>query len=73
MDERVDVNNGLLLCPNYDWVFDKGYISFAEDGSIMISEMLDEVNRVFMNVDDRQLLNMSDETRKYMEYHNCVA
>ncbi len=73
MDERVDVNNGLLFCPNHDWVFDKGYISFAEDGSVMISEMLDEVNRVFMNLDDRQLLNMSDETRKYMEHHrmNC--
>ncbi|MDQ7864888.1 HNH endonuclease signature motif containing protein [Peribacillus frigoritolerans] len=32
--ERLDKNNGLLLCPNHDALFDKGYISFKEDGSI---------------------------------------
>ncbi len=40
--ERLDVNNGFLLCPNHDALFDKGYISFNNDGRILISENLDE-------------------------------
>ena len=24
--ERLDLENGLLLCAKYDWLFDKGYI-----------------------------------------------
>jgi predicted restriction endonuclease len=30
--ERLDVNNGLLHCPNHDDLFDKGYISFIKMG-----------------------------------------
>lgn len=33
-EERIDYNNGLLLCPLHDSLFDKGYISFAQDGKI---------------------------------------
>ena len=73
MKERVDVNNGLLLCPNHDWLFDKGLITFNDDGSIMISSNLNEINRMFMNVNDKQFLEMPDKTKEYMEYHrkNC--
>lgn len=69
LEERVDVNNGLLLCPNHDWLFDKGYISFDEEGKIMFSVKLNEVNQIFMNVDKNKAINMSEKTRKYMEYH----
>ncbi|WP_375787742.1 HNH endonuclease [Bradyrhizobium sp. Pha-3] len=30
--ERLDGNNGLLLSPHVDLLFDRGYISFEEDG-----------------------------------------
>ena len=33
--QRLDVFNGLLLLPNYDRLFDKGYISFDDDGKII--------------------------------------
>jgi putative restriction endonuclease len=32
--ERLDGNNGLLLCPNADHLFDRGYISFEDDGQL---------------------------------------
>ncbi|MBN1267665.1 MAG: HNH endonuclease, partial [Anaerolineales bacterium] len=38
--ERLDVYNGLLLTPNLDSVFDQGFISFTQLGSILISEEL---------------------------------
>lgn len=39
-DEKLDEDNGFLLCPNHDALFDSGYISFDENGTIMISEEL---------------------------------
>jgi putative restriction endonuclease len=35
--ERLDGNNGLLLSPNVDLLFDRGFIGFAEDGHVIIS------------------------------------
>jgi putative restriction endonuclease len=39
-DERLDVFNGLLLAPHLDALFDGGWISFAADGQLLISEAL---------------------------------
>ena len=41
-EECIDVENGLLLKPDYDALFDKGYITFEDDGSIRISKILTE-------------------------------
>ena len=41
-DERLDVNNGLLLIPNLDVLFDKGLISFEDSGEMLISPVLTE-------------------------------
>lgn len=40
--EAVDYHNGLLLCRNHDFLFDQGYISFSENGNIMIAHALKE-------------------------------
>ena len=34
-NQKLDVNNGLLLCPNHDRLFDEGWISFDEIGKII--------------------------------------
>jgi hypothetical protein len=39
--ERLDVNNGLMLAPHIDHLFDQGYITFGADGSLTISDKLD--------------------------------
>ncbi|MGG0120532.1 HNH endonuclease [Bacillus paranthracis] len=67
--ERLDVNNGLLLCPNHDAVFDKGYISFNEDGRILISESLDEATKVFLNINKTMNVRMNEGKRQYMKWH----
>src|SRR5205807_1990193 len=38
--ERLDQNNGLLLLAQYDRLFDRGFISFADDGGILLSPAL---------------------------------
>jgi len=39
-DERLDVNNGILLSPTYDALFDKHLISFENNGKIILSDSL---------------------------------
>ena len=38
--ERTDGNNGLLLAPQADLLFDRGWISFADDGRLLVAEAL---------------------------------
>ena len=39
--ERLDVNNGILLSPTYDALFDTHYISFDNDGKILLSDVIE--------------------------------
>ena len=68
-DEKLDADNGFLLCPNHDALFDSGYISFDENGVIMISEELGPVDAVLMNVDKNMKISLSSKNKKYLEYH----
>ena len=67
--ERLDVNNGLLLCPNHDWLFDKGFISFDDEGTIMISASLDEATKVFLNINENIKIALNEGQQKYMKWH----
>lgn len=67
--ERLDANNGLLLCPNHDSLFDKGFISFNDDGSILISDSLEEATKVFLNINESISLEMNDSQRQLMKWH----
>lgn len=68
-EEKLDVNNGLLLCPNHDRLFDKGYISFDNDGRILISNKLSHNSLIYMNIRENMKINITDEAKKYMKYH----
>lgn len=50
--ERLDANNGLLLTPSADRLFDRGLITFREDGSLVISPRLP--------ADDRRRLRLEE-------------
>ena len=67
--EKLDVNNGLLLCPNHDKLFDSGLISFADDGSVMISGELDSINRTFLNVNSNMKIVVDNDNVEYIRYH----
>jgi predicted restriction endonuclease len=36
-EERLDGENGLLLTPSIDHLFDRGFISFRSDGRLLVS------------------------------------
>lgn len=68
-EERLDMNNGLLLCPNHDALFDKNIISFDVQGEIVISKTLDDPARIFMNVYDGMRIELAEKQVIYMENH----
>lgn len=61
--------NGLLLCPNHDCLFDNGIISFNDDGTIMISTEMDNINQVYTNINPNMKLSLDDDMRNNMKYH----
>jgi hypothetical protein len=42
-DEKLDPNNGLLLSPHIHHLFDRGYISFTDEGKLLVSKFLNPV------------------------------
>ena len=67
--EKLDLENGLLLCPNHDKLFDSGLISFGTDGKIMISSELSETNRIFMNINEQMKIEITENNAYYFKYH----
>lgn len=71
--EAIDHNNGLLLCRNHDYLFDQGYISFDDDGKLLISKQLRMRGNLHAYVlhEDFYLpyVLMSEERRLFLNYH----
>ena len=68
-EERTDVNNGMMLCPNHDRLFDNGLISFDKNGDILISEVLSDTDKTYMNVNSNMHIEMTEKMASFMEYH----
>lgn len=69
-DEKGDVYNGLLLTPNLDAAFDQGYITFDDNGQIVISNKLSEDDCKKLGIDKRMKISKIDDKHKiYLDYH----
>lgn len=43
--EKRDPNNGFILSPLYDRLFDRGFITFTDERRVKISKWLDDRNK----------------------------
>ena len=71
-EERLDPENGFLLTPTVDHLFDKGFISFEDNGRIIRSVCIDDENwhKLGMPTDpDFRATGLSEGRRKYLDYH----
>lgn len=71
-EERLDGENGLLLTPSIDHLFDRGFISFEANGRLLISPVSHKVSLQKMGVEtDGKVVagGFSEGQRKYLEYH----
>jgi putative restriction endonuclease len=68
--ERLDPNNGLLLLPQYDKLFDKGYISFDEGGGLMASPALPEDRFDLLGIRaEARLVRLVPEHQPFLSFH----
>jgi putative restriction endonuclease len=70
--ERLDGENGLLLTPSIDHLFDRGFISFQGDGALIISPIAHRPSLERMCVPTTSDLNVgvfSSGQRRFLEYH----
>lgn len=73
-EERLSVDNGLLLSATFDRLFDSGLISFKKDGTILISSLISRENKEKLNLVDGQIYDIkyNDNMGKFLNYHNEV-
>lgn len=69
--EKIDHNNGLALTPTYDRLFDQGFISFEDDGTILLSPYISPLNLKKLNLakDRRYNIPPSEKRKSYLIYH----
>ena len=68
--EKRDPENGILLSPNLDSLFDRHLISFDDSGDIIISKKLlkEDLDRLGVNV-KMKLFQVTDEMKPYLKRH----
>ncbi len=70
--QRLDGENGLLLTPTMDHLFDKGFISFEDSGELIVSPVADPVSLLRMGIDRDARANVgkfSQGQRHYLDFH----
>ena len=71
--ERLDVDNGILLSPTYDALFDKHLISFENSGKIILSDSLLKTNYHDLGVTGKETIKkLTNNNRYYLERHRIL-
>ncbi len=69
-NERLDVDNGLLLSPTYDALFDRHLISFDNNGKIILSDAIDNNAYKKIGVTGKERIsNLSINNHSYLDRH----
>ncbi len=72
--ERLSSENGLLLSPTFDKLFDYGFITFSNDGKIITSSHLPKIEQLKLGIKNTSSydLKITSEMKENLEYHRDV-
>jgi putative restriction endonuclease len=70
-DEKIDPKNGFMLTPTFDFLFDRGYITFENDKTMVISPWLSKMtlSKLGISPGKKYLQLPTEEREEYLEYH----
>lgn len=71
-EERLDGENGLLLTPSIDHLFDRGFLAFEDNGQVIISPVAhrDSLQRMGLAIEKPPNVgSFSLRQRRYLEFH----
>ncbi len=70
--EQLDPHNGFMFTPTFDFLFDRGFMSFTNNKKIILSPFLSKMTYSKLNISNNRIipqLVMDDKREKYLEYH----
>ncbi len=71
-NEKIDPKNGFMFTPTYDKLFDKGFITFNADKTLIVSPWLSPMNQKRLNIYTGKLINqlpLDSKREIYLQYH----
>ncbi len=71
-EERLDGENGLLLTPSIDHLFDRGFIGFEDNGRLIISPVAHQPSLQRMGIDTTRAVNVGEFTsgqKQFLDFH----
>lgn len=71
-EERLNGENGLLLTPSIDHLFDRGFIGFEDNGRLIISPVAHHLSLERMGIDTQNAINVGSFTgvqKAFLEFH----
>ena len=69
--ERIDPKNGFMLTPTFDFLFDRGFLSFTDNKKTILSPFLSNMTYSKLGISDNKFItHLPIEGREiYLEYH----
>lgn len=74
--EKIDPNNGFMFTPTYDKLFDKGLISFQDDGTLIVSKELSEKVINILDIHPGEVLKeikITHACKRFLSYHRKIV
>src|SRR6266478_9158808 len=71
-EERLNGENGLLLTPSIDHLFDRGFVGFEDSGNLIISPVAHKPSLRRMGVETDRLINVGSFTagqKQFLDFH----
>ena len=71
-EERLNGENGLLLTPSIDHLFDRGFIGFEDNGRLIISPVAHRPSLQRMGINTTQVINVGGFTsgqKQFLDFH----
>lgn len=70
--EKVDPKNGFMFTPTFDRLFDRGFISFEDDKTLIVSPWISPMNQKRLGIYTGKLIDklpMDEKRQKYLAFH----
>ena len=72
--QRLDVFNGILLAPHLDAAFDSGFITIAQDGTMVLSDALPSGARSVLRLDGPlRVHGLRRPHERYLQWHRAIV
>ncbi len=67
--QKLDENNGLLLCAHHDALFDKYLLSFDDNGTPIISDVIPKEHYGSLRIDEIPCIEVTEKMKPYLRWH----